>query len=214
MTALRASSALRCESMKSTCTLRPASLPWPFWYLANACTPLTTAWDAPGRTGVSTSAITAIRIVSAVTPISLSGDPPGWFCARAAPPARDTDQPSPSPARPPPPPGNTPPPPPTATATSAHRLRFTFPPRARFPPPGTPRCAGNDDEITVFLKPRSTPLGLHASMTAGRSSEHALVRWASRGPFDRQLPGLRGGALGGDRRLLLDARERVAVALG
>ena len=77
-TALRASSALRRESMKSTWTLRPASLPWPFWYFAKACTPLTIPWNRPGRAGLSTSAITAILIVSAVTPISLSGEPPGW----------------------------------------------------------------------------------------------------------------------------------------
>ncbi len=42
ITALRASSALSFESMKSTSTLRPASLPLvPLMYLPKACTPST-----------------------------------------------------------------------------------------------------------------------------------------------------------------------------
>src|SRR5262245_22198254 len=140
MTALRASSALRCESMKSPCTLRPANWPWPFWYFAKARTPLTTPWNAPGRTGLSTSAITAIRIVSAVTPISLSGEPPGWLCAGAElAEAGITAQPIP-----------------TATATRAHRLRFTAPPSPRLPPPGTAPVHEEHIEITVLSKAQAT----------------------------------------------------------
>ncbi len=69
--ALRASSALNFESMKSTCTLRPpATPPLALTNLANALTPSTDPWNRPGRAALSTSAITAMRIVSAVTPIS------------------------------------------------------------------------------------------------------------------------------------------------
>src|SRR5438552_387785 len=80
--AFRASSALRCESMKSTCTLRPARPPRPLMNFANALTPLTTPWNRPGRTGLSTSAITAMRIVSLLTPTSESCS--GWDCRGAA----------------------------------------------------------------------------------------------------------------------------------
>src|SRR5262249_7153198 len=128
MTALRASSALSFESMKSTSTLRPASLPCPFWYLANARTPLTMPWNRPGRTALSTSAITAIRIVLAVIPMSLSGDSACWGAALA-----DA--------------GSSPVPRPKTTARTAHRLRFTSPPSATVPAPrgrpGAGHCVPN-----------------------------------------------------------------------
>src|SRR6266540_2875844 len=160
MTALRASSALRCESMKSTSTLRPASLPWPLMYFAKACTPLTMPWNRPGRAGLSTSAITAILIVSAVTPISLSGEPPGWFCRGSAPAAA----------------GSTAQPIPTATATNAHRLRFTVPPSARFPPPrGSPGAGQCVPKRNVFQDARRpSTLPAMASPVAERAPAGAI----------------------------------------
>ena len=66
--ALRASSALSFESMKSTWTLRPpARPPLALTNLANALTPSTDPWNSPGRAALSTSAITAMRIVSAAS---------------------------------------------------------------------------------------------------------------------------------------------------
>jgi len=51
--ALRASSALSFESMKSTWTLRPpATPPWALTNLAKALTPSTDPWNRPGPGGV------------------------------------------------------------------------------------------------------------------------------------------------------------------
>ena len=73
MIALRVSSALSFESMKSTCTLRPARPPCALMYLPHALhrvgrEPL----NRPGASGVFTSAMTAMRIVVGVTPTSVA----------------------------------------------------------------------------------------------------------------------------------------------
>ena len=72
MMALRVSSTLSFESMKSTCTFRPASPPCALMYLPHACTASAAALNRPGASGVFTSAMTAIRIVVAVTPTSVA----------------------------------------------------------------------------------------------------------------------------------------------
>ena len=72
MIALRVSSALSFESMKSTTTLRPASPPLPLMYLPKPMTASREPANAPGASGVSTSAITAMRISSALTPTSVA----------------------------------------------------------------------------------------------------------------------------------------------
>ena len=48
ITALRDSSAVSFESMKSTTTFRPASPPWALVYFAQPFTPLTEPWKIPG----------------------------------------------------------------------------------------------------------------------------------------------------------------------
>ena len=63
-------------------------------YLAAARTPSTEPWNNPGRAALSTSAITAIRMVSGVTPISLAA---GCSCCdRAAAAAGNSAPTSPS----------------------------------------------------------------------------------------------------------------------
>ena len=70
MKALRESSADRCESMKSTTTLRLASPPCLLTYFAQPSTPSTEPWNRPGASGFSTSAMTAMWISSGVIPTS------------------------------------------------------------------------------------------------------------------------------------------------
>ena len=72
MIALRVSSALSFESMKSTTTLRPPSPPLLLMYFPNPRTASREPANAPGASGVSTSAITAIRISVGVTPTSVA----------------------------------------------------------------------------------------------------------------------------------------------
>src|SRR5262249_56879844 len=74
-----------------------------------ARTPFTDPWNSPGRAALSTSAITAIRIVSAVTPTSLAACP----CCGLAP----TDVA-----------GIRAPTSPSAATISTHRLPFTATP--------------------------------------------------------------------------------------
>src|SRR6478752_3693523 len=71
-TALRASSPLSLESMKSTATLRPARPPLALVYLAQPFTPSTEPWKMPGASELSTSATTAMRIVVSLTPTSVA----------------------------------------------------------------------------------------------------------------------------------------------
>ena len=70
MIALRVSLGLRCESMKSTSSLRPATPPLAFTNFAPACAPSTMPLNTLGAIGLSTSAMTATLMVDAVTPIS------------------------------------------------------------------------------------------------------------------------------------------------
>ncbi len=83
--------AFNFESMKSTTSLRPATPPPPallFRYFAAPLTPSTAPWKSPGTIGLSTSAITAIRISVAVTPISVAAGcfgPPEPAAAGAGP---------------------------------------------------------------------------------------------------------------------------------
>ena len=70
MMALRVSFGLSFESMKSITTLRPAMPPSLLTILAQAFIASTDAWKRPGWIGVSTSAMTATRISSAVIPTS------------------------------------------------------------------------------------------------------------------------------------------------
>src|SRR4051812_9451274 len=72
MIALRESFGLRCESMKSTFTLRPAIPPVALMYLAAPFTASTADWNRPGANGLSTSATTAMRIWVGVTPTSVA----------------------------------------------------------------------------------------------------------------------------------------------
>ncbi len=72
MIALRVVAGLSFESMKSTFSLRPATPPLAFTDFTAALTPSTVPWKRPGLSGLSTSATTAMRISSAVTPMSLS----------------------------------------------------------------------------------------------------------------------------------------------
>jgi hypothetical protein len=70
MMALRASFASRCESMKSTTSLRPARPPWALMYFAKPFTAAGTLANRPGSSVFSTSATTAMRIVVGVMPTS------------------------------------------------------------------------------------------------------------------------------------------------
>jgi hypothetical protein len=107
--AFRASSELSFESMKSTWTLRPARPPLSLTNLANARTPFTEPWNSPGRAALSTSAITAMRMVSAVTPISPVA---GCCCCGRAPAVVGTSAPTS----------------PSATTSTTQRGPFTVPP--------------------------------------------------------------------------------------
>ena len=70
MTALRVSFALSFESMKSTTTLRPARPPALLIVAPHAFTASAPALNRPGTIGLSTSAITAMRISVSVMPTS------------------------------------------------------------------------------------------------------------------------------------------------
>ena len=101
--------------MKSTWIFRPpATPPESLMNLAAARTPLTDPWNNPGRAALSTSAITAIRMVSGVTPISLAA---GCSCCdRAAATA-----------------GNSAPTSPSATTSTTNRRPVTGPPSISVP---------------------------------------------------------------------------------
>ncbi len=72
MIALRVSLGLRCESMKSIFSVRPATPPLAFTNFTPACAPSTMPLNAFGASELSTSAMTAMLMVLAVTPISLA----------------------------------------------------------------------------------------------------------------------------------------------
>src|SRR6476660_2765077 len=75
MMPLRVSLALRCVSMKSTTSLRPAMPPPPsllLMYFAAPLTPSAAPLNKPGARALSTSARTAMWISFAVTPISVA----------------------------------------------------------------------------------------------------------------------------------------------
>src|SRR6478609_4793724 len=75
MMPLRVSLALRCVSMKSTTSLRPAMPPPPallLMYFAAPFTPSAAPLNRPGARALSTSASTAMWISLAVTPISVA----------------------------------------------------------------------------------------------------------------------------------------------
>ncbi len=109
MIALRASLALSLESMKSTCTLRPAIPPFALTYFPQPLTPSTMPWSTPGTIELSTSATTATLMVLAVTPTSLAAL--GFDCARAGAPL---SAPAPSAS--------------TRTIPTVHDLDMTLPP--------------------------------------------------------------------------------------
>ena len=69
--------------MKSTCTLRPPMPPLALMYFAAPRTESTADWNSPGANGLSTSATTAMRMVSAVTPTSVAFGA-SFDCALAA----------------------------------------------------------------------------------------------------------------------------------
>ena len=70
--ALREALALSFESMKSTWSCRPAMPPSALIIFTAPRTLSTELWNRPGDRGVSTSAISAMRMVHAVTPISVA----------------------------------------------------------------------------------------------------------------------------------------------
>ena len=72
MIALRVSSALSLESMKSTTTLRFARPPFELMYLPKPCTASADPLNRPGASGVFTSAMTAMWISVGLTPTSLA----------------------------------------------------------------------------------------------------------------------------------------------
>ena len=79
MMALRVSFGFRCESMKSTWTLRPPIPPLAFTYLPHPWTPSTMPFRTPGAKVLSTSAMTATLTVLASTPTSVL--PLAWALA-------------------------------------------------------------------------------------------------------------------------------------
>src|SRR3954454_10871331 len=72
MMALRVSLGLRCESMKSIFSVRPATPPLALTNFTPACAPSTIGLNAFGASELSTSAMTATLMVFPVTPTSLA----------------------------------------------------------------------------------------------------------------------------------------------